>query len=329
MLKDVMRDIKKELSYERNTEKRMAEVSREIDKHNLNDHFHTFNAKKVTSDSKTTTIINEILDFLAGYILESENLTTKKNEYNILDEKRMKDVEMNEQGLPSYSSNTEETTAEFELTSALINKERLLKYEDTVYQLLKGDYELINDGAVFEDLWCYQTIQNEDARGLIEGIYNTIQYYLSEIHISCSKKKIMINRKRIKELLYGDIGSIVRSYTKFETIQKRTGERANKKYVAESSEEIVTNKHQQIFKWLVADKSAITNPNEIIPIIDLEQAIEKNIESGLLDEKDVEMINLLKNQYKGDLVECLKVSGRRTTYRYRLERLINKLEKIY
>ena len=34
--------------------------------------------------------------------------------------------------------------------------------------------------------------------------------------------------------------------------------------------------------------------NEIIPIIDLEQAIEKNIESGLLDEKDVEMINLLK-----------------------------------
>lgn len=323
-----MRDIKKELSYERNTEKRMAEVSREIDKHNLNDHFHTFNAKKETSDSKTTTIINEILDFLAGYILESENLTTKKNEYNILDEKRMKDVEMNEQGLPSYSSDTEETTAEFELTSALINKERLLKYEDTVYQLLKGDYELINDGAVFEDLWCYQTIQNEDARGLIEGIYNTIQYYLSEIHISCSKKKIMINRKRIKELLYGDIGSIVRSYTKFETIQKRTGERANKKYVAESSEEIVTNKHQQIFKWLVADKSAITNPNEIIPIIDLEQAIEKNIESGLLDEKDVEMINLLKNQYKGDLVECLKVSGRRTTYRYRLERLINKLEKI-
>ncbi|PHB53954.1 short-chain dehydrogenase [Bacillus wiedmannii] len=328
MLKNVMRDIKKELSYERNTEKRMDEVSRITKKYNLNDHFHTFNAKKVTSDSKTTTTINEILDFLTGYILESENLTTKKNEYNILDEKRMKDVEMNEQGLPSYSSDDEETTAEFELTSALINKERLLKYEDTVYQLLKGDYELINDGAVFEDLWCYQTIQNEDARVLIEGIYNTIQYYLSEIHTSCSKKKIMINRKRIKELLYGDIGSIVRSYTKFEKIQKRTGERANKKYVVESSEEIVTNKHQQIFKWLVADKSAITNPNEIIPIIDLEQAIEKNIESCLLDEKDVEMIKLLKNHYKGDLVECLKVSGRRTTYRYRLERLINKLEKI-
>ena len=77
----------------------------------------------------------------------------------------------------------------------------------------------------------------------------------------------------------------------------------------------------------MADKSAITNPNEIIPIINLEQAIKKNIESCLLDEKDVEMINLLKNQYKGDLVECLKVSGRRTTYRYRLERLINKLEK--
>ncbi|MGR5904971.1 hypothetical protein ACT7DI_08295 [Bacillus paranthracis] len=190
-------------------------------KYNLNDHFHTFNAKRVTSDSKTTTTINEILDFLAGYILESENLTTKKNEYNVLDEKRMKDVEMNEQGLPSYSSDTEETTAEFELTSALINKERLLKYEDTVYQLLKGDYELINNGAVFEDLWCYQTIQNEDARGLIEGIYNTIQYYLLEIHTPCSKKKMMINRKRIKELLYGDIGSIVRSYTKFETIQKK------------------------------------------------------------------------------------------------------------
>ncbi|COT35154.1 Uncharacterised protein [Streptococcus pneumoniae] len=240
----------------------------------------------------------------------------------------MKDVEMNEQALPSYSSDTEETTAEFELTSALINKERLLKYEDTVYQLLKGDYELINNGAVFEDLWCYQTIQNEDARGLIEGIYNTIHYHLSEIYTPCSKKKMMINRKRIKELLYGDIGSIVRSYTKFETIQKRTGERANKKYVAESSEELVTNKHQQIFKWLVVDKSAITNPNEIIPIVDLEQAIEKNIKSGVLDKKDIEMINLLKNHYKGDLVECLKVSGRRTTNRYRFERLINKLEKI-
>ncbi|PFN86747.1 short-chain dehydrogenase [Bacillus thuringiensis] len=328
MLKNVMRDIKKELSYERNTEKRMDEVSRITKKYNLNDHFHTFNVRKVTSDSKTTTTINEILDFLAGYILESENLTTKKNEYNILDEKRMKDVEMNEQGLPSYSSDTEETTAEFELTSALINKERLLKYEDTVYQLLTGDYKLINNGVVLEDLWCYQTIQNEDARGLIEGIYNTIQYYLSEIYTTCSKKKMMINRKRIKELLYGDIGSIVRSYTKFETIQKRTGERENKKCVAESSEDIVTNKHQQIFKWLVADKSAITNPNEIIPIINLEQAIEKNIESCLLDEKDVEMIKLLKKYYKGDLVECLKVSGRRTTYRYRLERLINKLEKI-
>ncbi|WP_144596447.1 short-chain dehydrogenase [Bacillus cereus] len=327
MLKNVMRDIKKELSYERNTEKRMDEVSRITKKYNLNDRFHTFNTKKVTSDSKTTTTINEILDFLAGYILESENLTTKKNEYNILDEKRMKDVEMNEQGLPSYSSDDEETTAEFELTSALINKERLLKYEDTVYQLLKGDYELINDGAAFEDLWCYQTLPNEDTRGLVEGIYNTIQYYLSEMHTTRSKKQIMINR-RIKELLYGDIGSIVRSYIKFEIVQKRTGERANKKYCAESSEDIVTNKHQQIFKWLVADKSAITNPNEIIPIIDLEQAIEKNIESCLLDEKDVEMINLLKNHYKGDLVECLKVSGRRTTYRYRLERLINKLEKI-
>ncbi|HDR7539685.1 short-chain dehydrogenase [Bacillus toyonensis] len=328
MLKNVMRDIKKELSYERNTEKRMDEVSRITKKYNLNDYFHTFNAKRVTSDSKTTTTINEILDFLAGYILESENLTTKKNEYNVLDEKRMKDVEMNEQVLPSYSSDTEETTAEFELTSALINKERLLKYEDTVYQLLKVDYKLINNGAMFEDLWCYQTIQNEDARELIEGIYNTIQYYLSEIYTPCSKKKIMINRKRIKELLYGDIGSIVRSYTKFETIQKRTGERANKKYCAESIGDIVTNKHQQIFKWLVADKSAITNPNEIILIIDLEQAIEKNIENGLLDEKDVEMVNLLKNHYKGDLVECLKESGRRTTYRYRLERLINKLEKI-
>ncbi|PEA56347.1 short-chain dehydrogenase [Bacillus pseudomycoides] len=328
MLRNVMRDIKKELSYERDTEKRMDEVSKIVEKYNLNDHLYSFNAKKVTSDSKTTNTINEILDFLAGYILESENLTTKKNEYNILDEKRMKDVEMNEQGLPSYSSDNEETTAEFELTSALINKERLLKYEDTVYQLLKGDYELINDGAMFEDLWCCQTLQNEDARGLVEGIYNTIQYYLSEIRTTCSKKKIMINRKRIKELLYEDIGSIVRSYTKFETVQKRTGERANKKYIAEFSEDIVTNRHQQIFKWLVADKNAITNPTEIIPIIDLEAAIEKNIEIGVLDEKDIEMINLLQNHYKGDLVECLKESGKRTTYRYRLERLINKLEKI-
>ncbi|MBL3844290.1 short-chain dehydrogenase [Bacillus cereus] len=328
MLKNMMRDINKELSYERNTEKRMDEVSRITKKYNLNDHFHTFNAKKVTSDSKTTTTINEILDFLAAYILESENLTTKKNEYNILDEKRMKDVEMNEQGLPSYSSDNEETTAEFELTSALINKERLLKYEDTVYQLLKGDYELINDGAVFEDLWCCQTLQNEDARGLVEGIYNTIQYYVLEIRTTGSTKKRMINRKRIKELLYGDIGSIVRSYSKFETVQKRTGERANKKYFTESSEDIVTNRHYQIFKLLVADKKAITNPIEIIPSIDLEAAIEKNIENGVLDEKDVEIINLLKNHYKGDLVECLKASEKRTTYRYRLERLINKLEKI-
>ncbi|CJC07741.1 Uncharacterised protein [Streptococcus pneumoniae] len=78
----------------------------------------------------------------------------------------------------------------------------------------------------------------------------------------------------------------------------------------------------------MVDKSAITNPNEIIPIVDLEQAIEKNIKSGVLDKKDIEMINLLKNHYKGDLVECLKVSGRRTTNRYRFERLINKLEKI-
>ncbi|HHT7235536.1 TPA: hypothetical protein ACTZ5V_000454 [Bacillus cereus] len=129
--------------------------------------------------------------------------------------------------------------------------------------------------------------------------------------------------------MYGDIGSIVRSYTKFETVQKRTGERASKKYAAESNEDITTNRYQQIFKWLVADKRAITNPIEIIPIIDLEQAIEKNVESGVLDKKDIEMIDLLKNHYKGDLVECLKVSGRRTTYRYRLERLINKLEKIY
>ena len=75
------------------------------------------------------------------------------------------------------------------MTSALINKERLLKYEDTVYQLLKGDYELINDGAVFEDLWCCQTLQNEDARGLVEGIYNTIQYYVLEIRTTGSTKK--------------------------------------------------------------------------------------------------------------------------------------------
>lgn len=113
-----MRDIKQELSYERNTEKewmKYQELQRNIILMTI--FIHSMQ-KKVTSDSKTTTTINEILDFLAGYILESENLTTKKNEYNILDEKRMKDVEMNEQGLPSYSSDDEETTVEFELTSA-------------------------------------------------------------------------------------------------------------------------------------------------------------------------------------------------------------------
>ena len=40
-------------------------------------------------------------------------------------------------------------------------------------------------------------------------------------------------------------------------LYKRTGERANKKYFTESSEDIVTNRHYQIFKLLVADKKQL------------------------------------------------------------------------
>jgi hypothetical protein len=38
--------------------------------------------------------------------------------------------------------------------------------------LLKEDYERINEGSVIEDLWFYQTLQNEDARRLVEDCFN-------------------------------------------------------------------------------------------------------------------------------------------------------------
>jgi hypothetical protein len=193
------------LSYVRNTGARIDEVSRIIDNKNLTEDFYIANAKKITKESKTTTSIHNEIERLADYILESENLTTKKNEYNILDGKRLQEVEMFEQGLPSYSNDNEETVAEGQLTNALINKERLLKYEDTVYQLLKADYELINDGAVIQDLWFYQTLEDKEAQNLVEDCFNLIQYYLSKLNKTRSMKRIKAYRRKIKELLFGDI----------------------------------------------------------------------------------------------------------------------------
>lgn len=261
--------------------------------------------------------------------MESENLTTKKNEYNILDAKRLIDVEMNELQLPSYSNDDEDSIEEGQLTNALINRERLLKFEDSIYQLLKSDYELINDGAVIEDLWFYQTLENyEVARNLVKDCFNLIQYYISKIKKLGSSKGNRATRRKVKEILFGDIGAIVRSYTKYEPIQKRSGVKENNKQAIESLEDISSGKHYSIFKNIVADKGSITNPTDIIPIVDVEQAIKHGIKSGELDNTDIEMIELLRNHYCGDLGACLKAEGKYTTNRYRFERLIKKLERI-
>jgi hypothetical protein len=323
----VLKDEK--LSYSRNTDQRMNEAVTAIENQKLNESFYKSNSKKITKDSKTTATTNDVLEYLADYILESENLTTKKNEYNILDQKRLKDVEHNEQALPSYFNENEETVVEGELTNALINRERLLKYQDKVYQLLKNDYELINNGATLEDLWFYQTLENEDAKRLVEDSYNLIEYYLDKIQSTENKRKIQVYRRRIKEILFGDIGSIVRSYTKLEPYQKRQGIKANNKLMLEFGEDIATNKHFFIFKSLVADKSSIIKPTELIPIIDLEIAIQNGIESGYLNIKDIEIVRLLKNHYKGDLITCLKIGEKYKTNRRRFKKLINKLEKVY
>lgn len=312
------------LKYVKGTANRIEEASEIIVDKEFNDKFYSANSTKINKDSSTTKEIHNNLDKLANYILESENITTKKTEYNILDAKRIKDVDLNEQALPSYSNDNEETCAEGELTNAIINKERLLKYEDTVYKLLKDDYERINESAVIEDLWFYQTLQNEDARSLVEDCFNLIKYYLLEMKKTRSVKKIKATRRKIKELFFGDISAIVRSYTKREPIQKRSGVKSNKNHVIEFSEDIATNKYHQIFKLLVADKESITNPSDIIPIVDIEQAIK----NGDLDTKDLAVIELLKTNYNGDLIACLKVDNNYKTNRRRFEKMINKLEKI-
>ncbi|MCM3115465.1 short-chain dehydrogenase [Neobacillus sp. MER 74] len=295
----------------------------------LVDDFYNANSMKVTKDKSTNKQVHRDLELLADYVLESENLTTKKNEYNILDKKRLKDVEINEQQLPSYSNDDEETVAEAQLTNAIVNRERLLKYEDTVDNLLKGDYELINEGAAIEDLWFYQALENnEDARNLVEDCFNLIQYYISKLKKSGSNKGTMATRRKIKEILFGDIGAIVRSYTKHEPMQKRSGVKAYSKQTVEFSGEVASGKHYSIFKALVADKGSITKPIDIIPIADVEQAIDNGIQSGQLNSKDIEMIELLKKNYSGDLLACLKVNNNYKTNRRRFEKLINKLEKI-
>lgn len=319
---------KLKFKYLKGTENRITEIEDIIADKDFTDKFYGANETKVNKDSNTTKEIHQYLEQSATYILQAENITTKKTEYNILDEKRLKDVELNEQALPSYSNDNEETSAEGELTSALINNERLLKYEDTVYQLLKGDYELINEGAAIEDMWFYQTLPNEGARRPVEDCFNLIQYYLSEMKNTRSVKGIKVTRRKIKELLFGDISSIVRSYTKLEPIQKRSGVKANKNQVLEFSEDIATNKHHQIFKLLVTDKGSITNPTEVIPIVDVEQAIEKGIKNGDLNNGDIQMIELLKNYYHGDLIACLKADNNYKTNRRRFEKMVNKLEKL-
>jgi hypothetical protein len=317
---------KKMLKYGKSTDERLKEVSNITE--DMIDDFYNANSMKITKDSTTTKQVHNELDHLADYILESENLTTKKNEYNILDKKRLKDVEINEQKLPSYSKE-DDTTAEDELTNAIINKERLMIYEDTVYKLLQGDYELINDGVALDDMWFYQTLQNQDARKLVEDCFNLIQYYVMEMRKTRSIKGIKATRRKIKELLYGDISTIVRSNTNYEPMQKRSGVKANKNSAAiHFSEDIATNKHHYIFRMLVADKGSITNPVDIIPIVDIEQVISKGVNNGEIDNKDMEIIELLKNHYNGDLIQCLKVKGKYTTNRYRFEKLIKKLENI-
>lgn len=314
--------------YLKGTENRIEEIEDIIADKDFTDKFYSANEMKVNKDSSNTKEIHQYLEQSATYILQSENITTKKTEYNILDEKRLKDVELNEQALPSYSNDNEETSAEGELTSALINNERLLKYEDTVYQLLKGDYELINEGAAIEDMWFYQTLSNEDARRLVDDCFNLIQYYLSEMKKTRSVKGIKATRRKIKELLFGDISSIVRSFTKFEPVQKRSGVKANKNQVLEASENIASNKHHRIFELLVTDKSLITNPTEVIPIVDVEQAIEKGIKNGDLNNSDTQIIKLLKDYYHGNLISCLKTDNNYKTNRRRFEKMINKLEKL-
>jgi hypothetical protein len=61
-----------------------------------------------------------------------------------------------------------------------------------------------------------------------------------------SMKGIQATRRKIKELLFGDISAIVRSYTKLEPIQKRSGVKSNKQQVVEFSEDIETNKHHYL-----------------------------------------------------------------------------------
>ncbi|MCK9858198.1 short-chain dehydrogenase [Paenibacillus sp. ATY16] len=305
-----------------NTDVRMDEALTIIENKDLIEGFYRSNGKKTTKSDRTTTGVQETLEYLADYILETENLTTKKNEYNILDAKRMQEVELFEEGLPSYSNDDEDKAAEALLTNALINNERIIKYEDSVYLMLKSDYKLLNQGATIDDLWCYQIVQNEDARNLIEGCYDLIQYYVKQ-----GSSKIV--KGKIKVLLFEDIGAIVRSYTKLELVQRRTGVKVNKKQGNGLEVEVLGSGHHLLFRMIVADKESITRPIQIIPFVDLEALIEKGIEDGTLNQGDIAMIDLLRYHYKGDLIETLKAVGNFKTNKRRFERLIKKLERIY
>ncbi|UZJ79433.1 short-chain dehydrogenase [Fictibacillus sp. KU28468] len=334
-MKNIMREF--ELSYAKGTDNRIKEVNEKITVHGLADSFEKANSLKVTNDTVTTKEVHLKLEGLADYILESENLTTKKNEYNILDAKRLKDIEINEQGLPSYKSDDEETSAkaEGELTNAIVNKERLIKHQDTVYKLLQGDYELINDGASVFDLWCYQTLRCEESRRLVKDVFGLIQYYLSQLKNTRNMRKQQVNRKKIKELLFGDIYSIVQSYTKLDPVQKRNGIKTNKKQSIELGEDCsFGNKHYDIFRALTTDKSSITKINtELDNIIDLEMVIDYAMNDNELPKKlqltesNIEMIEILQEHYCGDLFECLK-SDVNLSYngsKKRFEKLIQKL----
>ncbi|MBO7747918.1 short-chain dehydrogenase [Paenibacillus sp. MWE-103] len=302
------------LSYVWNTTDRIIEAISAIENNNLVDGFYISNGKNTRSSSMT----HDAIEYLADYILECENLTTKMNEYNVLDHKRLQEVELFEQGLPLFKIDGEDF--EVQLTDALINKKRLVKHEDPVHQKLKGDYAALCEGACLTELWCYQIIQNEHAKSLVEGCYGLIHYYRTK---GLSK----FTRHKIKELIFEEIGSIVRSNTKFETVKRRSGQKANKKQSIESLDEMTTNKYCRVFKMLVADKKAVKDPVKIIPFVDFEALIEMNISSRYLNYKDIETIELIQKHFNGNLIECLKVGGRYKTNKRRIESLIRKLEK--
>ncbi|WP_339291666.1 hypothetical protein MKY48_26520 [Paenibacillus sp. FSL W8-0187] len=99
------------LSKVRNTNERMDEVLTIIENKNLTEEYYISGKKAIKND--TTSRIQDALEYLADYILETENLTTKtKNDYNILDNKRLQEVELFEQGLTTYRFDNEDNAAD-------------------------------------------------------------------------------------------------------------------------------------------------------------------------------------------------------------------------